>query len=69
MFFNFSVALEDAFREVDDSAWVSPGRRLGVGGKFGIKIGSNVEEGSLGVGVLSTPGCLKIPKLIDFFCG
>lgn len=48
---------------MDDSAWVSPGRRLGVGG------GSNVEEGSLGVGVLSTPGCLKIPKLIDFFCG
>lgn len=63
MFFNFSAALEDAFREVDDSGCVSPGRRFGVGG------GSNVEEGSLGVGVLSTPGCLKIPKLIDFFCG
>lgn len=48
---------------MDASGCVSPGRRLGVGG------GSNVEEGSLGVGVLSTPGCLKMPKLIDFFCG
>lgn len=60
MLFNFSVAVEDTFREVDTS---SPKRNPGVGG------GSKVEEGSRGVGAFPEPGCLKMPKLIDFLWG
>lgn len=28
-----------------------------------------MDEGSWGVGALPEPGCLKIPKLMDFLCG
>ncbi len=63
MLLSFSVAVEDAFRDVCDSFSVSSGRIAGVGG------GSKVNEGNLRVGALPWPGCLKIPKLMDFFCG
>lgn len=64
MLFNFSVAVEDAFREVEASSpRRNPNTGVGVGG------GSKVDEGSRGVGAFPEPGCLKIPKLIDFFWG
>lgn len=60
--FNFSVAEDDAFLEPWQSCEASAGRTPGVGG------GSNVEEGSFGVGALPAPGCLKIPKLMALLC-
>ena len=63
MLLSFSVAVEDAFRGECSSFAGSPERILGGGG------GSKVNEGNFGVGALPWPGCLKMPKLIDFFCG
>ena len=35
----------------------------------GVCGGSKVEDGRFGVGALPEPGCLKMPKLIDFLSG
>ena len=61
--FNFSMALDDAFLDEEASVWASSGRRPGVCGS------SNVDDWRLGVGARPAPGCLKMPKLIDFLSG
>ena len=63
MLFNFSVAVDDALLDEWDPWAASSGCKAGVGG------GSKVDDGSLGVGAAPGPGCLKIPKLIDFLSG
>lgn len=63
MLFSFSVAVDDALLDEWDPWIASSGRKAGVGG------GSKVDDGSLGVGAAPGPGCLKMPKLIDFLSG
>lgn len=63
MLFSFSVAVDEALRDECGSAGRSLGLMPGVGG------GSKVEDGSFGIGPASGPGCLKMPKLMDFLSG
>ena len=61
--FSFSTAVDCAFRAGCGAPDRSSGFSPGVGGA------SKVEEGSFGAGAFSEPGCLKMPKLIDFLSG
>lgn len=63
MLFNFSAAAEEVFRCWRGSCITSVGCRPGVSGP------SKVDKGSLGVGAMPAPGCLKMPNRMDFLCG
>lgn len=64
---SFSSTIVRSFLDVDSPRPRVPGTSsAGVEGPAA----SNVaEEGKCGVAPVAVPGCLKMPKLIDFLCG